>query len=111
MNTLARIGLWFGSMLLSVAAFSVAFSMVFNAGGALILVFRFTMIFVFPVWCLYLPVVLFFKDAEQQRGRVILLSATLVGPVSVLLWSIGTSFQLLSSLRRSWVNAQRCISL
>ena len=89
MNMLARIGLWFGSMLVSVAAFSLVLSIVWNAGVvALPPVFRITMIFALPVACLYLPVVLFFKDAEGRRGRVILLSATLVGPTLMVLWCL-----------------------
>lgn len=89
MNTLTRIGLWFGSTLLSVAAFSVVMSIVWNADfRGLLPVFRVTVMFALPVACLYLPMVLFFKDAEGRRGRVILLSATLIGPAAILLWGL-----------------------
>jgi hypothetical protein len=89
---LTRVGLWFGSVLVSIAVFSLVWSIVFNSGGALILsggalilVFRVTSMFALPVACLYLPVVLLLKDAEERRGRFLFLSATLVGPAADVL--------------------------
>lgn len=87
MKVLRRIGLWFISLFLAVALFSMLFSLL--SGGfhldALVLIFRITMLFALPVWCLFLPVVIAVKDAEGRRFIVILLSGSLIGPVAVLL--------------------------
>ena len=49
MNTLRRIGLWFGSLLLSVLLFSVLLSLLQNGGfGGVPLIFRVTLMVAFP---------------------------------------------------------------
>lgn len=85
--TLGRIGLWFCSLLLAVALFCLLCSLIFSGGIAISLLFRVTMRFALPVWCLYLPFVIALKDAEEGRIRVLLLSGILIGPASVLTWS------------------------
>ena len=93
MNTLRRIGLWFGSLLFSVTLFSLLFTLLFTGlgffrAGSVVLTFRVSVLFAFPVWCLYLPFVIAFKDAEQRRGWTILFSGILVGPASLGLWGL-----------------------
>jgi hypothetical protein len=85
-NAFGRIGIWCGSLLLSVALFSLLFNLVFNRAGAFFLVFRITMKFALPVWCLCLPFVIALKDTEEQRMRTILFSGILVGPLAFGLW-------------------------
>ncbi len=82
MNTLRRIGLWFGSLLFSVTLFSVLFT------GGRAVIFRVTMMFALPAWCLYLPFVIALKDAEQGRIWIILFSGILIGPASLILWGL-----------------------
>ena len=41
------------------------------------------MVFALPAWCLYLPFVIAFKDAEGRRIWTILFSGILIGPVSL----------------------------
>jgi hypothetical protein len=86
MNTLRRIGLWAGSLILSVTLFSLLFSLLPNWGGAIFLIFRVTMLFALPVWCLYLPFVIALKDAEERRIWTTLFSGILIGPASLSLW-------------------------
>jgi hypothetical protein len=95
-NAFGRVGLWFGCLLLSVALFSLLFNLVFNGtpfqagvfnwAGAVFLVFRITMKFALPVWCLCLPFVIALKDAEEGRMRTILVSGILIGPAALGLW-------------------------
>ena len=85
MSTFSRIGLSFGSLLLSVILFSLFFTCLFRAGSYLP-VFNVTMVFALPVWCLYLPFVIALKNAETRRIRTILFSGILVGPASLALW-------------------------
>ena len=68
MDILRRSGLWFGSLILSITLFSLLLD------GPVILLFRITMMFAFPVWCLCLPFVIAFKDAEKRRAWTLLLS-------------------------------------
>jgi hypothetical protein len=93
MNTLRRIGLWFGSLLLSVTLFSLLFNVLFSGPGffrvgTVLLIFRVTLIFALPVWCLYLPFVIALKNAEERRIWTILVSGILIGPASLVLWSL-----------------------
>ncbi|HZD47373.1 MAG TPA: hypothetical protein VE178_01395 [Silvibacterium sp.] len=93
LNVLRRIGLWFASLLLAVALFCLFFSLIFMASpfftaGSILPVLRVTMIFALPVWCLYLPVVIAVKDAEERRIWTILLTGTLIGPLAMFLWSL-----------------------
>jgi cellobiose-specific phosphotransferase system component IIC len=86
----------YGCLLLSVALFSLLFNLVFNRAafpgdvfnrsGAFFLVFRITMKFALPVWCLCLPFVIALKDAEEGRMRTILVSGILIGPAALGLW-------------------------
>lgn len=88
MHTLGRIGLWFGSLLLSVALFCLLFSLLFSRGVAIFPLFRVTMRFALPAWCLYLPLVIALKDADEGRIRALLFIGILIGPASVVLWSL-----------------------
>jgi hypothetical protein len=88
-NALARIALWLGSLLLAVTIFSLFFIRT----GSVLIVFRVTAMFAFPVWCLYLPLVLSLKDAEEGRIWTILSSGILIGPASVLLWCLFLQFR------------------
>ena len=65
MNTLGRIGLWFGSVLLSVTLFSQLFALLFHWGGPILNIFRVTGMLASPAACLYLPFVL---DALRIAG-------------------------------------------
>ena len=92
-NTLRRIGLWLGSLLVSASLFSLFLSLLFSRAGSfrvemLLIVFRVTMMFALPVWFLYLPVVIALKDAAGRRLWAILASGILVGPVSLGLWGL-----------------------
>jgi hypothetical protein len=99
MNTARRIGLWFGSLLVSVTLFSFICSLLFSGPGffrlgTVLFIFRVTMIFALPVWCLYLHFVIALKDAEERRIWTILVSGALIGPTSLVLW--GVMLQLVS---------------
>ena len=90
-NASRRIGLWLGSLLLVVTLFSLLFNLVFNRAAfnwvdSVLLIFRVTMIFALPVWCLYLPFVIALKDAEERRIWTILFRGILIGPASLALW-------------------------
>ncbi len=91
MNRLRRIGLSFGSLLLSVTLFSLLFNLHFSGpgffrAGTVLLVFRVTLIFALPVWCLCLPFVIALKDAEDGRLWTILVSGVLIGPAALVSW-------------------------
>jgi hypothetical protein len=81
MNTFSRVALWFGSVILSVAVFSVLLS----RGTGVLFIFRVALMFALPVWCLYLPFVFALKDAEGRRIWIILVSGVLIGPASLAL--------------------------
>jgi hypothetical protein len=81
-RALARVGLWFFSLLLSVTVFTLLFSLVLGAPGALPLIFRMTMIFAFPVWCVYIPYVVF----ANVRSRRFVLAASFGAPGLLALW-------------------------
>ena len=92
-NTLRRIGLWFGSLLVAVTLFSLSFWLFFGSGGFLrigpvFLVFCVAMMFAFPVSCLYLPFVIALKDPKCRRIWTILVSGILIGPASLALWGL-----------------------
>jgi hypothetical protein len=89
---LARIGLWFGCLLIAVALFSLLF-LRFNSSPdrdviweGYIWVYRVTMMFALPVWSLYLPLTVKLKDAEDNRIWILLVSGTLIGPLSLTIW-------------------------
>jgi hypothetical protein len=92
MNTLRRIGLWFGSVLLSVTLVSQLLALLFHWGGPFsgpfFDIFRVAGMMAFPVACLYLPFVIALQDAEERRVWTILFSGILIGPASLLLWCI-----------------------
>jgi hypothetical protein len=79
-----NIGLWFLSVLLSVGLFSL----VLYGPGSAAFVFRITMKFALPVACLYLPLVITQKDAEEGRMRVIAGSGIVIGPAVMALWGL-----------------------
>ena len=56
--------------------------------AAIIPSFLIIMTFAFPVWCLCLPFVIAFKDAQKGRLWILLVGGTLIGPVSMALWSL-----------------------
>jgi hypothetical protein len=91
-DVLTRLGLWFGSLVLSTTLFVVLSTMLNGSAGykisAIPFVFRATITYAFPVWFLCLPFVIAFKDAEKQRFWILLLGGTLIGPVSMALWSL-----------------------
>ena len=94
MSVARRMGLWFGSLLLGITLFSLLMtlspsgvSQSFQV-GAVLLVFRITMTFAFPAWCLYLPFVMALQDAEERRGWTLLVSGILIGPASLVLWGL-----------------------
>lgn len=87
MNGLGRIGLWFISLILSVAFFCLLLSLLPSV-RLNFLIFRITFIAALPVWCLFLPVVIAIRDAGERRSRFILFIGTVIGPVSVTLWCI-----------------------
>jgi hypothetical protein len=81
-----NIGLWFLSVLLSVSLFSLAFAGLFGwSPDALARDFLITMKIALPVACLYLPVVIMQRDAEEGRMRVIAGSGIVIGPAYLVL--------------------------
>jgi hypothetical protein len=88
-----RVGLWFLSLLVAVGLFTGLFCALYAGSPgywmqALYGVFRITMIFAFPVACLYLPVVIVLRDAAKRRLWIVLVSGALIGPVCMALLSI-----------------------
>ena len=79
MKSWHRIAIWFGSVVLAAALFSVMFTRTVWAW----FVFATALEFSLPVAVLYLPIVLAFKDAEGRRLWFILMSGILIGPVSL----------------------------
>ena len=88
MNILARIGLWFGCLLLAVGLFSVLLIRSNGGGGDVLLVCRITLMFALPVWFLYLPFTVKLKDAEGRRIWIILVSGILIGPLALTVWCL-----------------------
>jgi hypothetical protein len=84
-----NIGLWFLSVLLSVGLFSWGFTG-FDASSsdALARDFLITMKFALPVACLYLPIVIMQRDAEEGRMRVIAGSGIVIGPAFIVLLAL-----------------------
>jgi hypothetical protein len=58
------------------------------SGRAVLLIFRITMTFAFPAWCLYLPFVMALQDAAARRIWTLLVSGILIGPASLVLWGL-----------------------
>jgi hypothetical protein len=86
-----RIGLWFSSLLAAGLLFSVLFSLLSGGAGSILsifLIFRVSLTFAFPVGCLYLPVLLAFRNREEKRMPIILLGGILIGPASMALWGL-----------------------
>ena len=54
--------------------------------GGYIWVYRVTMMFALPVWFVYLPLTVKLKDAEDSRIWILLVSGTLIGPLSLTIW-------------------------
>jgi hypothetical protein len=74
-----NIGLWLLSVLLSVSLFSWGFPGLFARN------FLITMKIALPVACLYLPIVIMQRDAEEGRMRVIAGSGIVIGPAYLVL--------------------------
>ena len=83
-----RIGLWFSSLLAAGLLFSVLFGLLSGGAGSIFLIFRVSLTFAFPVGCLYLPVLLAFRNREEKRMPIILLGGILIGPASMALWGL-----------------------
>jgi hypothetical protein len=81
-NIIRRIGLWACCLILAVTLFSLPF------GAGFAVVFRVTMTFALPVWFLYLPLIVAFKDVEKRRIWIILVSGILIGPTALALWCL-----------------------
>jgi hypothetical protein len=84
-----NIGLWFLSVLISISLFSWGFTG-FDAwsSDALVRAFRITMKIALPVACLYLPIVIMQRDAEEGRMRVIAGSGIVIGPAFIVLLAL-----------------------
>ena len=81
-----NISLWFLSVLLSVGLFSLAFARLFGwSPDALARDFLITMKIALPVACLFLPIVIKQRDAEEGRAWVIVGSGLVIGPAYLLL--------------------------
>ena len=87
-SLLGRIGLSFGSMLGSATLFSLFLSLLFFRIEWVFNVMRVTLMFAVPVWLLYLPFVVAFKNAEGRRLWAILVSGFLIGPASLGSWGL-----------------------
>lgn len=74
------------SLLLAVALFALLFSLLFSKFGAFGPIFRIAIMFALPVWCLCLPIVIAVKDLEERGMLAVLLSGSLIGPVSLGFW-------------------------
>jgi hypothetical protein len=103
-GTYRRIGLWLCAFLISVILFSLlcclaslfrSFSVVFQFTAMLqsfLVVLKVTTILALPVWLLCLPFVVLFKDAEQRRPWIMVMSGTLIGPACLII--LGLILQL-----------------
>jgi hypothetical protein len=78
---------WFCSLLLSVALFSLVYGHYYGV-DSFKFVFRVTMSFALPVACLYLPIVIVLRDAEDGRMRTIAGVGVLIGPATLAIWSV-----------------------
>lgn len=85
-NVLKRIGLWFISLLLAVAAFSQVFSLLVAKSALMGPIFHVTTLFALPVGCLCLPFVIAIKHLEERGIWTILLGGSLVGPALLGVW-------------------------
>ena len=91
MGAFRRIGLSFGLLTLSIALFSLFFSLRFHvslssspilfSSSSFLLVFNLTLKAAFPIWLLCLPFVVALKDAEEWRFWTILAIGTLIKPI------------------------------
>jgi hypothetical protein len=95
-----RVGLWFIALLLAVGLFTLLFCLRPGVGSpagpsldTLSGVFLVTILYALPVACLYLPIVIGIKDAEEHRIWIILCSGILIGPVSMALWSLSLQWR------------------
>jgi hypothetical protein len=88
-----RMGLSLVCLLLGDALFSLLFALWGTIAGSASVslalpVFRVSLHFALPVWCVWLPVVIATKDAEGRKIWTILLSGILVGPASLAVWAL-----------------------
>jgi hypothetical protein len=56
--------------------------------GSVVFVFCITMMFAFPVWCLYLPFIFSLRDVEGWRSALLLLAGILIGPAALTVWGL-----------------------
>jgi hypothetical protein len=84
-SLLRRVCFWLISLLLAILSFSL---LVGGAMGSVVFVFRITMIFAFPAWCLYLPFIFFLRDADGRRSAMLLLTGILIGPAALIVWDL-----------------------
>jgi hypothetical protein len=87
MTAVRNAGLWFFSLLLSVSLFSLIYGRLYGL-ESFIFVFRITMMFALPVACLFLPIVIALRDAEEGRMRIIAGIGILIGPACLALWGL-----------------------
>ncbi len=92
-----RAALWFTCCLLLAAGFCF----LLGKAGSLDVALRIVLLFVLPMWLLYLPVILKLKDAENHRLWIILASGALLGPAVLALW-FGISIAQGESPRAVW---------
>jgi hypothetical protein len=86
-SLLRRVCFWFVSLLLAVLAFSL-FAGRAEEPSVSISIFRDTMIFAFPVWCLYLPLIFFLRNADWRQTAILLLTGILIGPAALFIWCL-----------------------
>lgn len=95
MSTSRRIGLWFVCVLVAATLFGL-FITGFVHVEAAFMVLRVTLLFASPVALLYLPLVVWLRDAEQRRIWTIVASGVVIGPLTMLL--LGLVSQLFSAV-------------
>lgn len=83
-----RVGLWFGSFIISVTLSSLLCCLSNLSLGSCSGVFLFTTVLALPAWFLYLPFVLALKDAEEGRIWTILTIGTLIGPAYLAVFGV-----------------------
>lgn len=96
---LMRVGLWLVSFLLADFCFSLFFGFYSVHISVAAAFFIYTLMYASPAWCLYLPVVIAFKDAEGRRIWTILSVGILVGPLSLVLWSVADRLHSVNAWR------------
>jgi hypothetical protein len=50
-----------------------------------------TLVAAFPVWCLFLPFIFRFKDANARRSAILLVGGSLIGPAAIFVLGLLTA--------------------